>query len=215
MGDGKVNSMRKFGPGPKERKPTFDTGVNKNPDQPVTLRQNIQLIEVLQKIMLFKGLTLLQFKEMLHICGRRSYKEGDYICHMGEESIEFFILLQGTLKVLLQDEKVISRIEPIGVVGEMGVFTGEKRSANIVAVSPCMMLTIHRLEILNLFRQDVDMSIKILLNVIHELSCKIRHDNVIIQQLRQLYNVRNGSDFVPIEDDIPEIEKWANSEEEI
>jgi CRP/FNR family transcriptional regulator, cyclic AMP receptor protein len=210
-----LNTMRKFGPGPKEHKPTIDTGINKSPDQPVTLRQNIQLIEVLQKIMLFKGLTLLQFREMLRICGRRSFKEGDYVCHMGEEAIEFFVLLQGTLKVMLQDDKVIARIEPIGVVGEMGVFTGEKRSANIVAVSPCVVLTVHRLEMLNLFRQDVDMSIKILMNVIQELSSKIRHDNVIIQQLRQLCSVRSGGDIIPDENDIPEIEKWGTSEEEI
>ena len=209
-----MNTMRRFGPGQKELKATVDTGVSKGSDPSSAIRQNSQLIEVLRKIPLFKGLGLLQFKEMLRICGRRNFKEGESVCRMGEESLEFFILLQGTLKVLLEDDKVIARIEPIGVVGEMGVFTGEKRSANIVAATPSLVLTIHRMEIMKLFRMDVDMGIRIHQNVIQELASKIRRDNTIIQQLRKLFQVQNENAAVADEDETPEVEKWSEPESE-
>jgi CRP-like cAMP-binding protein len=154
-------------------------------DRRYTIRRHIQLIEILQKIPLFQGLALHQFKKVLRICARRTFTEDEMLFHSGDESWEMFILLRGELKVTFVDGKELSRIEPIGLVGEMGVFTGQRRSATTLAAAPSILLSIHKMELLKLFRHDADLGIRVLLNVILDLSAKLRRDNEIIENLKQ------------------------------
>ncbi len=157
-----------------------------NPDQRGTLLRHLQLIRILEKIPLFQGLTTRQFKEVIRACERRSFCKDEIIFRAGDESWEIFILLQGALKVAFPDGKELSRIEPVGIAGEMGVFTGERRSATIITATPCILLALHKMELLRLLRHDAELGIRVLLNVILDLSRKLRRDNQIIQELKQL-----------------------------
>ena len=181
-----MDYTRRSGVDRRELDDSPDEDLRINIERRFTLHHHSQLIEILGKIPLFRGLSVREFKEILHICTRRNFLRGDLIFRAGEESFEIFILLQGVLKVTFEDGKELSRIEPIGIVGEMGVLTGEKRSANIVAANHCVLLSIHKMELLKLFRHDSDLGVRILLNVILDLSNKLRHDNEIIQDLKQL-----------------------------
>jgi CRP-like cAMP-binding protein len=143
-------------------------------------------VEVLEKIPLFSGLSMHQFKKILAICSKRNLPQSEVLCRMGEESFEIFILLKGELAVTFEDGKEFSHITPIGVVGEMGVFTGDRRSANIVAVADSLLLSIHKTEIMRVLRAEADMSVRVLINVIDVLSEKIKYDNRIIEDLRQV-----------------------------
>jgi CRP-like cAMP-binding protein len=166
--------------------PPIDDDRRTGPDRRYTIRRHIQLIEILQKIPLFRGLSLHQFKKVLHICTRRVFAEGEALFHAGDESWEIFILLRGTLKVTFEDGKELSRIEPIGIVGEMGVLTGQRRSATTLTAVPSILLSLHKMELLKLFRHDADLGIRVLLNVILDLSAKLRRDNEIIGDLKEI-----------------------------
>ena len=104
----------------------------------------------------------------------------------GEESKRFFILITGKLKVIFSDGKELSTIVPVEIVGEMGVFTREKRSASVVAAATSILLAIHRKELFELFRKDSEMGLSILMNVIRELSHKLKKSNMVIDELRDL-----------------------------
>ena len=53
----------------------------------------------------------------------------------GDRPGELYILTEGLLKVTFKGKEV-NKILPISTVGEMGVFTGEPRSATITSVTP-------------------------------------------------------------------------------
>jgi CRP/FNR family transcriptional regulator, cyclic AMP receptor protein len=150
------------------------------------LRHRLRLLEVLGKIPLFTGLSDAQFKKILGICEKRTVPKDGVLCRMGEESFEIFILLKGTLRVTVKDNREITRISPIGIVGEMGVFTGDRRAANILAAEDCLLLALHKAELMSALRGDADLSIHILMNVIGDLSSKLRKDNRIIDDLREI-----------------------------
>lgn len=173
-----------------------NTGPDANPGERGTILRHVQLLKVLEKIPLFQGLTPHQFKQVLHVCERRCFSANETLFRAGEESHGMFILLQGSLKVLLPDGKEISRIDPIGIVGEMGVFTGERRSASIVAITSCIMLSLHKMELLRLFRHDADLGIRVLLNVILDLSRKLRRDNEIIKDLKPLCSPGKSTEII-------------------
>jgi CRP-like cAMP-binding protein len=96
-----------------------------------------------------------------------------------------FILLQGELKVVFDDGRELSRIRPVQTVGEMGIFTGENRSASVVTAANSILFAIHRKELVDLFRKDSDLGILILTNVIRDISGKLKISNMLIEELKK------------------------------
>lgn len=62
---------------------------------------------------------------------------GHVLCFQGEETDSFYILISGRLQVLVKapkgESRAIGEIAPGTTVGEMGVLTGDKRSATVMA----------------------------------------------------------------------------------
>ena len=155
-------------------------------DQRVIAKNYYQFIKILKKIPIFKELTIQQFQMILNICSKQFYKKNEKLFLKGDDSHEMFILIQGELKITFRDGKEFSRIHPVGFVGEMGIFTSQPRSATVEAATDSILLTIHKTELFKLFEKDCFIATHILMNVIKDLSCKLRNDNIIIEELRQM-----------------------------
>ena len=155
-------------------------------DRRVALKNYYRFIKILEKIPVFKDLSVDQFQKLINICSKRIYKKDEQICVGGDESYEMFILLEGELKVTIPNGKEISRVKPVGIVGEMGIFTGETRSASVLASTDSIVLIINKPELLSLFQQDCILAARILMNVIKDLSHKLKKNNVIIEEMRQI-----------------------------
>jgi len=145
-------------------------------------------IGIIQKIPIFKGLKLDQFRKILRISSKRLYHPGEAVIQAGTESRNMFILIKGMLEVVFPDGKELSRITPVELVGEMGLFTGEQRSASVIAVEESIVLAIHRKELMNLFRKDGELGILILTNVIRDISHKLKKSNTTIEELKKVCN---------------------------
>ncbi|MBN1291204.1 MAG: cyclic nucleotide-binding domain-containing protein [Candidatus Latescibacteria bacterium] len=142
-------------------------------------------IQRYKAIPLFEGLTIEQLTKMLRICSKKKYLNQKYIYRLGEESSTMFILLKGKLSIRLKSGVEWQSISPPRVVGEMGIFTGDRRSASVIAETDCIVLSFNKVELLNVFRSDIDLCNKIQLNIIKELSKKMRNDNEQIEELLQ------------------------------
>jgi len=155
-------------------------------DRRALVAEQGKYIGIVQKIPIFKGLKLSQFQKILHISSRRLYHPGETIIQAGTESKNMFILIKGMLRVVFPDGKELSRITPVELVGEMGLFTGEQRSASVVSVEESTVIAIHRKELMNLFRRDGELGIIILTNVIRDISHKLKKSNMTIEELRKV-----------------------------
>jgi len=184
---------------PKDRYPTVDElsqalAEYRIPETSTTVqfgtsqkkRKTGQIIDILEKIPVLRGLTSAQLRKILSISSKQLFSKDDVLCHEGEESYKIFILLKGMLCVTFEDGKELSRITPLGIVGEMGVFTGQRRSATVVASSDCIVLTIHKTDLFNLFRKDPHMGILVLMNVVEDMAHKMRVNNILVEELKQV-----------------------------
>jgi len=142
-----------------------------------------QTAEKLKKIGMFRDLTKEQLTKMIRICTKRSFPAHERIYKMGEASTDMFIVIKGKLNVTFETGYDLQSIVPTGTVGEMGIFTGEKRSASIVTATDCVMLHFRKKEMYELFRTDTDLWIKVLMNIISDLSLKIKKDYNVIEDL--------------------------------
>lgn len=61
------------------------------------------------------------------------YEDGDSVIHQGNNDIDFFQLIQGTLMVVKDGNRIAEITEPGEYFGEMAAISGEPRSASIVA----------------------------------------------------------------------------------
>ena len=137
----------------------------------------------------FRGLTDAQLKKILTICSMKKVPSNEFIYHAGGEATSMFVLLKGEINIQFASGMSLQNIIPAGVVGEMGIFTGEPRSADVLTVSPCIILSFSKKELFSLFKADTDLYIKILLNIIKDLTQKMRKNNEQIDNL--LYRIRS------------------------
>ncbi len=142
------------------------------------------IIEVLRKIPIFAGLGLPEIQKIFTLCRFKQIGSGADLYRNGTPSADLFILLEGGLGVRTAAGVEVSRIYPIGLVGEMGVLTGEPRSADVVALEDAMGLSIHKDDLDNLFVQNAEVCRKMLTNVIQALSKKLYNANVQIEQIK-------------------------------
>lgn len=63
------------------------------------------------------------------------FEEGDLIIKEGSSSTEFFILIEGNAKIILNQapDRVVAELKAGDIFGEMSYLAGKHRSANVVA----------------------------------------------------------------------------------
>ncbi len=181
-----MSQLRRSGYDRRENQEGATSNQRSGKDRRILSENYLKFIKILEKIPIFKGLTVDQFQKILNICSKRTFEKDEKLCWIGDDSREMFILIRGELKIAFKNGKELSRIQHIGIVGEMGIFTGQQRSASVVAATDCIVLIIHKTELIKLFHEDFIIGIQILMNVIQDLSQKLRNNNVVLEELRQL-----------------------------
>jgi CRP-like cAMP-binding protein len=152
-------------------------------DRRMLSKHSADVIDILDRIPVFRGLSDNQLKKILSICSKQVTENDEVICRSGDGANTMYILLKGSLQVTFSDGRELSRIEPIGIVGEMGVFTGEKRSATVVSEEKSILLIIHKTELFRIFRHDGELGIQVLMNVVQDLAQKLQKNNIFIEEL--------------------------------
>jgi len=136
------------------------------------------LVQVLRKIPIFKGLSPSQSKKILGLCAHKSFKPGAQVCRSNSPSDEMYILLSGELIVVTQDGIRVATILPVTTVGEMGIITGQPRSATVEVSKPSNIFVVKKRSFDNMMRDDSDMRATVYKNIIDVLSDKLNNDNV-------------------------------------
>ena len=102
------------------------------------------LVKVIRKIPIFAGFELEDIQRILKICQLRNFEAGQHIYVMGEPSEEMLILLKGKLSVTGESGEEFAQVNPGSPTGEMGVFTGHPRSANVIATDDSTAIVLGR-----------------------------------------------------------------------
>jgi len=96
--------------------------------------------------------------QRIHSC---TFRRNEYIVRNGDEGDSLFIIVEGAVKVQLnQNDKVID-LAVLGAgkfFGEMALLTGETRSADVVAISETHLIEITRDDIAPIMQQNPELS---------------------------------------------------------
>src|SRR5271165_7238600 len=97
----------------------------------------------LKSIPLFSSLSDKALNTVAVFATETSVSEGKLLVHEGDYSYDLIVIEEGTADVVKGGE-VIGSLGPGDVFGEMGMLSGGKRTADVVATSPMRLITLSR-----------------------------------------------------------------------
>ncbi|MGB9192583.1 MAG: Crp/Fnr family transcriptional regulator [Azonexus sp.] len=105
---------------------------------------------VLRNVPLFSGLDESELQRLSQVAVRRRAGRNEQVVRAGEDAESLIVLLTGRAKVTNFDEEgreiILAWLGPGEFFGEMGLIDGSPRSASVVAVEPCELLSIGKTE---------------------------------------------------------------------
>lgn len=95
---------------------------------------------------------------LLKSASRRKFKAGTFIVHRGAAADELYVVIGGKLKagvtLLTGRDTTFDIVGPDEVFGEIGLFAGGHRSADVVAVEDCELFVLRRPDLLLALRTE-------------------------------------------------------------
>ncbi|MBN98923.1 MAG: hypothetical protein CME16_06685 [Gemmatimonadetes bacterium] len=164
------------------------------------------LVQAVCKVPVFRGLSGTQIRKILSTCKSKSFEPGGHVCRSDTPSEEMYILLSGELAVVTVEGLKVATVLPVTTVGEMGLITGQMRSATVEVSKSSKILSISKAQFERMLREDLVMQVKIFRNIIDILAGKLTSDNMRLRD----YQIDKRSS----EDSIALLERQFETEEQ-
>ncbi len=130
----------------------------------------------LKTVPLFEGLSLDDLLSVDAALGQEEYLAGETIVRQGEAGATLFLLARGNASVRLGADaggKEVAQLQPGEFFGEMSLFDDQPRSATVVALGDCTLLTLERDRFSTLVQQRPD----VLLQICKMFGSRLRETN--------------------------------------
>jgi CRP/FNR family cyclic AMP-dependent transcriptional regulator len=123
-------------------------------------------VALLQRTPLFEGLDPTQLEELAAETRTHSHKRKEELFHKGDDGSDVYIVISGRLKALTTSadgsDVVFSILGPGDVIGEIAMLSGMPRTATVVALEACDLLSLSRPDILSFLNRHPAAAIKML-----------------------------------------------------
>ena len=131
------------------------------------------LLKVINKIPMFSNLGQDTVRMILQVCELRQAAADEVLCKFGDQSHEMLVLLSGHLGVFTDEDIEIATIAPVAPVGEMGLITGQPRSATVKVLDSSNLLVVKKLAFDRLMRSDGQACLQVYRNVMQTLWARL------------------------------------------
>ncbi len=160
---------------------------------------NTDLSAVLRtSVPLFLGFPPEDIQAVLPICQIRPFQAGEVLMQSDAPSTEMYLILSGEVLVRGPGDVPLARISRLETVGEMGIFTGEPRSATVLATRAGHLAAISRADLIQTLAKDPAMAVRMYKNVVEILSARLRNENLHLQMYRgQVQDLENRLKSAP------------------
>ncbi len=136
-------------------------------------------ITALEQICFFRDLSYQEMLQVMPIIFDRIFCPGTIIINEGDDGDELYILVEGVCEVTNSGVK-LADLEAGSSFGELSLVDRQPRSATVTAVGPCRVLVIRAADFEKLTLSGT-LAVKLLWNVVHELSERLRKSSDTIR----------------------------------
>lgn len=129
-------------------------------------------MDMLKRVPLFAGCSRAELRELALVADELDLKDGRILVREGQPGREFFILVEGTVRVSRKGRK-LNDLGPGDWFGEIALLTNTPRTASVTASSPIRVLVVTDRS----FRRVVESMPTIALKVLATLGERLGHDS--------------------------------------
>ncbi len=147
------------------------------------------IISVLKKVPLFKGMRKSELHEIEKLIHQRRYRTDETVFYEGEPGVGMYIVLKGTIAIYKDTAEAEGKREELARLGH-GEFFGElalldesPRSASAVALEDSEILGLFRPDLLELIERKPRLGNKLLFELAHLIGERLKHTNDELQTL--------------------------------
>ena len=128
---------------------------------------------LLRNVPLFAVLGEAQLSVLVRMIMRNRFGRNETIIGAGDSTDSLFIVINGRLKVLMQDEQgrevILAILGPGEFFGEMGLLDDSPRSASVVTLEPCELLSIAKTDFKRCLAENSDLSLMVMRGLVKRL----------------------------------------------
>ena len=128
---------------------------------------------VLKAVPLFTTISEEQLRMLTTMVTRRSASRNTTIMSSGDATDSLYIVLSGRLKVMMSDsegkEVILAILGPGEFFGEMGLIDDEPRSASVVTIEPCELLSIAKRDFKRVLTENSEMAMAVMRGLVRRL----------------------------------------------
>jgi CRP/FNR family cyclic AMP-dependent transcriptional regulator len=128
---------------------------------------------LLRNVPLFAGLDEQQLSVLASAIVRKSVGRNARIIGAGDPTDSLYIVISGRLKVLMSDEQgkevILSILGPGEFFGEMGLLDDSPRSASVVSLEACELLTISKTDFKRSLSENFELSLMVMRGLVKRL----------------------------------------------
>ena len=128
---------------------------------------------VLKAVPLFASFPEDQLRMLTTVVTRKSAPRSTTIMAGGDATDSLYIVLSGRLKVMMSDaegkEVILSILGPGEFFGEMGLIDDEPRSATVMTIEPCELLSIAKRDFKKCLAENFEMAMAVMRSLVKRL----------------------------------------------
>src|SRR5512132_3266712 len=128
---------------------------------------------ILKSVPLFASFPDEQLRTLVTVVTRRSAPRASVIMAAGDQIDSLYIVISGRLKAMMGDaegkEVILSLIGPGEFFGEMGLIDDAPRSASVVTIEPCELLSITKRDFKKCLADNFEMATAVMRGLVRRL----------------------------------------------
>ena len=128
---------------------------------------------VLRTVPLFAGFPEEQLRMLVSAVNRRNVPRGTIVIVEGDPTDSLYLIISGRLKVMMSDaegkEVILAMLGPGEFFGEMGLIDDEPRSATVVTIEPCELLSIAKRDFKKCMAENFQMTEAVMRGLVRRL----------------------------------------------
>lgn len=155
------------------------------------------IFTTLKKVPIFSDLTPKELTEVEKIVHRRRYKKNETIIHAGDPGLGMYIIVNGSVEIVEEDEKAgkrtLAKLSDGSFFGDMALLDEDPRSASAIALVDSDVMGFFRPDFLDLIYRKPKLGIKVLLALARVIGKRLRHTNELLAKIQEKKDTpRNG-----------------------
>lgn len=151
----------------------------------------MSLMDLLQKVEMFKGLTFPEVNKIGALCKETTFEPGDIILEEDKPGEALFIIKSGKARVVKMEggmEKQLAQVGDGEHIGEMSLMDEMRTSARVIAEATTECLVLHKEDLDLLMKTDDKLHIKILRAMIRTMALRLRRTDEDLMLWKMEFN---------------------------